>query len=228
MKQLGVNQILYFIKSCQASVNSVKISLMTIVFFLEEQVNFYTYFPYFMADFDETQCKGFPPNVIEEFCDLWKSVQWQSYQTKLCRIAYTFFVQCYTKFGTQHGHSLGSDCEFCENQCSENYTFLKGHNLYFATAFHIYCPIWVIFGTRDVCIMLLSISVFCACWPRKPSFFYGCNWMYTCAIKLYEILNIQHALVMSVFITMEYTSFSLVTVKMTVTSYTQKHVWTYR
>jgi len=43
---------------------------MTIVFFLEEQSNLYAYFPYFVADFDKTQCKGFPPNVIEEFCDL--------------------------------------------------------------------------------------------------------------------------------------------------------------
>jgi len=39
---------------------------MTIVFSLGEQVNFYAYFPYFVADFDETLCKGFPPNVTEE------------------------------------------------------------------------------------------------------------------------------------------------------------------
>jgi hypothetical protein len=40
---------------------------MKIIFSLVEQVNFYAYFPYFMADFYETQYKGFPPNVIEKF-----------------------------------------------------------------------------------------------------------------------------------------------------------------
>lgn len=53
-------------------------------------------------------------------------------------------------------------------------------------------------------------------------FFMGVNVTeFTRAIKPYEILNIIHALVMSVFCVMEYTIFSLVTVKMTVTSYIQ-------
>jgi len=67
---LDLDHISFFTESCQASMSSVKISLMTIIFSLAEQVNFYAYFPYFVADFDQTQCKGFPTNVIEEFCDL--------------------------------------------------------------------------------------------------------------------------------------------------------------
>lgn len=103
-------------------------------------------------------------------------------------VFFTFFFRFVNNWMKDMYKNLSSYYEFHENW--PNVSHIKGRKWIYIRAFHIYRPISVKFGTRDLDLMLLNICEFHENWlKRRPQFSYGRKWNYVnaCTLKSYDI-----------------------------------------
>jgi hypothetical protein len=119
-----------------------------------------------------------------------------------------FYIFCsvWAKFrrGDVHKSLLGC-CDPYENRCSASHTLRLENFLIYS--FHIYFPICIKFGVRNLLLILKRICEFrddrCM---KGYTFFYErkLDCIYSCTVKPYDILKIKNSFVQSVYCVPEY------------------------